>query len=173
MTVSERILLWIVVVLLFVSAVGVVCNYYNAPRQTADRVVVMTDTIVELRHDTLTIRERVEQWRYRYDTIIIRDTVFIADIPQNYVDSTPDYKVDINAVKLYDYAIDIFRVDTFTRYIAEVPVEGRKQSRRGFGQSIVVGLQVGYGLGMQPSTMQARFEPYIGIGVVYGWGYHW
>lgn len=172
MSASERILSAVAIALLLL-AVGLVCGYCTATRPTADRVVVKTDTIVELRYDTLTIRERVQQWRYHYDTIRVRDTVYVADVPQNYVDSTTDYRLEVNAVKMYDYSISIYKTDTFTRYVPQVPSERTETSLRGFGQSIVVGLQVGYGLGVQPATMQARFEPYVGIGITYGWGYHW
>ena len=172
MRASERILLLIVIVLLFVSAAGVVF-YYNSTH-TTECVAVQYDTIVVVERDTMTIRERVKQWQYHYDTIMLHDTVYVADVPQVYTDSTPDYRLAVNAVKMYDYSLDIYRADTFTSYVPQVPSDGTKQSRRGrFGQSIVVGLQVGYGLGVQPADMQARFEPYVGVGITYGWGYNW
>lgn len=171
MSASERILL-LVVTLLLAAVAGVVCyNRLTAP--TTDRVAVQYDTIVIVERDTLTIRERVKQWRYHYDTIRVHDTVYIADVPRQYTDSTTDYRLAVKAVKMYDYSLDIYRTDTLTRYVPQVPTERTETSRRGFGQSIVVGLQVGYGLGVQPATMQARFEPYIGVGITYGWGYHW
>ena len=172
MSASDRILLLIVIVMLFVSA-AVVMFYYNSPH-TTDSVEVQYDTIVVVERDTMTIRERVKQWQYHYDTICVHDTIYVADVPQVYTDITPDYRLSVNAVKMYDYSLDIYRADTFTRYVPQVPSGDTKQSRRGrFGQSIVVGLQVGYGLGVQPATMQARFEPYVGVGITYGWGYHW
>ena len=172
MRASERILLLIVIVLLFVSAAGLVYCYNSTP--TTDSVAVHYDTIVVVERDTMTIRERVKQWQYHYDTIMLHDTVYLADVPQVYTDSTTDYRLAVNAVKMYDYSLDIYRADTFTRYVPQVPSGCMKQSRRGrFGQSIVVGLQVGYGLGVQPATMQARFDPYVGVGITYGWGYNW
>ncbi len=172
MSASERILLCVVATLLLI-AVGLVCGYCTATRPTVNRVAVQYDTLVVVERDTLTIRERVQQWRYHYDTICVCDTVYVADVPQCYTDSTPDYRLEVNAVKMYDYSLSIYRTDTFTRYVPQVPTERTETSRKGFGQSIVVGLQVGYGLGVQPSTMQARFEPYVGVGITYGWGYHW
>ena len=172
MRASDRILLLIVIVMLFVSAAVVVFYYNSTP--TTDRVYVQYDTIVVVERDTMTIRERVKQWKYHYDTICVHDTVYVADVPQVYTDSTQDYRLSVKAVKMYDYSIDIYRADTFTRYVPQVPSVGTKQSRRGlFGQSIVVGLQVGYGLCVHPSTMHARFEPYVGVGITYGWGYNW
>ena len=99
----------------------------------------------------------------------VNDTVYVADIPRVYTDSTADYALNVRAVKMYDYRLDIFRVDTITRYIQEKPAEPKKRGK--MGQSVVVGLQFGYGLGVQPATMQARFEPYIGIGITYGFGF--
>lgn len=132
------------------------------------------DTVVVVIADTIRSTRTILQETYKYDTIVLRDTVFIADIPKNYIDSTPDYRIDIRAVKLYGYDLDIYKADTLTRYVPQIPAESKKHSRKDkFGQSIVVGLQAGYGLGVQPSTMQARFEPYVGIGITYGWGYSW
>lgn len=142
----------------------------NSPTPTE---VVRYDTIVVVEHDTIRSVRTILQETYKYDTVMLRDTVFIADFPQNYVDSTEDYRLEVSAVKMYDYSLDIYRADTFTRYVPQVSTERKKQSRMGFGQSIIVGLQVGYGLGVQPATMRARFEPYVGIGITYGWGYSW
>lgn len=135
--------------------------------------IVRYDTIVIIEHDTIRSTRTILQETYKYDTIMLRDTVFIADIPQNYVDSTPDYRIDIRAVKLYGYDLDIYKTSTNTQVLPREPQTASKERKGRFGQSIVVGLQVGYGLGVQPATMQARFEPYIGVGITYGWGYHW
>nr|DAH86339.1 MAG TPA: hypothetical protein [Caudoviricetes sp.] len=167
-----RMALGVAILLLFVWLLGFTARRTeNTPQPTE---VVRYDTIVVVKHDTIRSTRTILQETYKYDTIMLRDTVFIADIPQNYVDSTPDYRIDIRAVKLYGYDLDIYRADTLTRYVPQIPTEGKKHSRKGrFGQSVVVGLQAGYGLGVQPATMQARFEPYVGIGITYGWGYNW
>lgn len=135
-----------------------------------DRVVVSYDTITVIERDTLTVCRYIPTTRYCYDTVRVSDTVYIRDEPRRYIDSTSDYRLAINAVKLYDYTLDIYRADTFTRYIPKVPSEPKKNGK--FGQSVVLGLQVGYGLGVSPATMQARFEPYIGIGLTYGFGFN-
>ena len=166
-----RIAVGVATLLLLVWLLG-----FTARRTESDTTPAETicyDTIVVFQHDTIRSIRTILQETYKYDTVVRRDTVFIADIPQNYVDSTSDYKLEVNAVKMYDYSLDIYRVDTFTRYVPQIPTERTETSRRGFGQSIVVGLQVGYGLGVHPATMEARFEPYVGIGITYGWGYHW
>lgn len=167
-----RIVAGIAILLLLVWLLGFTARRTeNSPLPTEP---IRYDTVVVVIADTIRSTRTILQETYKYDTIVLRDTVFIADIPKNYIDSTPDYRIDIRAVKLYGYDLDIYKADTLTRYVPQIPAESKRQSRRGrFGQSIVVGLQAGYGLGVQPSTMQARFEPYVGIGITYGWGYSW
>ena len=146
---------------------GVVVYHFTTKSPQIERIVVR-DTIVQT--DTISYTKIVKQDRYHYDTIMLRDTVWIADIPQNYTDSCEDYKLDINAVKLYDYSLDIYKVDTFFREIEKVHQIERKG---GWCWSVNAGLQVGYGLNVNPSNMQANFSPYIGLGVSLGFGYSW
>lgn len=156
------------ILLLFGFTIGCLCGFVlRTCTHDCERVeVVCTDTIRTIRRDTIRT-ERVVA-RYIYDTLIRNDTVYIADVPQIYADSTPDYSLKVRAVKMYDYRLDIFRADTFTRYIQEKPAKPKKRGK--MGQSVVVGLQVGYGLGVKPATMQAQFSPYIGVGITYGFG---
>ena len=159
---------WQYILLFSVSVFVFLCGYgfHGCTHECKGTEVVHTDTIQTIRVDTIRV-ERVFT-DYVYDTIVINDTVYIADIPRLYTDSTADYALNVRAVKMYDYRLDIFRVDTITRYIQEKPAEPKKRGK--FGQSVVIGLQAGYGLGVQPTTMQAHFEPYIGIGITYGFG---
>lgn len=149
---------------------------FTARRTESDSTpaeVIRYDTVVVVQHDTIRSTRTILQETYKYDTIVHRDTVFIADIPQNYIDSTTDYRIDIRATKLYGYDLDIYKTSTNTQVLPREPHTASKERKGRFGQSIVVGLQVGYGLGVQPATMRARFEPYVGIGITYGWGYSW
>ena len=146
---------------------GGVVYHFTTKSPQIERIVVR-DTIVQT--DTISYTKIIKQDRYHYDTIMLRDTVWIADIPQVYSDSTDTYKIDINAVKLYDYNLDIYRVDTFIKEIEKVPQIERKG---GWCWSVNAGLQVGYGLNVNPHNMQANFSPYIGVGVSLGFGYSW
>ena len=146
---------------------GVVVYHFTTKSPQIEKIVVR-DTIVHT--DTISYTKIIKQDKYHYDTIMIRDTVWIADIPQVYSDSTDTYKIDINAVKLYDYSLDIYRVDTFIKEIEKVPQIERKG---GWCWSVNAGLQVGYGLNVNPHNMQANFSPYIGVGVSLGFGYSW
>lgn len=146
---------------------GVVVYHFSTKPPQIERIVVR-DTIVQT--DTISYTKIIKQDRYHYDTIMLRDTVWIADIPQTYTDSCEDYKIDINAVKLYDYSLDIYRVDTFIKEIEKVP---QIEKRGGWCWSVNAGIQIGYGLNVNPSNMQANFSPYIGVGVSIGFGYSW
>ena len=160
---------WQYILLFSVSVFVFLCGYgcHGCTHECNVTDVVHTDTIHTIRVDTIRVERTFTD--YIYDTIVVNDTVYIADIPRVYTDSTADYALNVRAVKMYDYRLDIFRVDTIIRYIQEKPTEPKKRGK--MGQSVVIGLQVGYGLGVQPTTMQARFEPYIGIGITYGFGF--
>ena len=160
---------WQYILFVSVSVFAFLCGYglHSCTHECKWTEVVHTDTIQTIRVDTIRVERTFTD--YIYDTIVVNDTVYVADIPRVYTDSTSDYALNVRAVKMYDYRLDIFRVDTITRYIQEKPAEPKKRGK--FGQSVVIGLQVGYGLGVQPKTMQARFEPYIGIGITYGFGF--
>lgn len=142
--------------------------YHFNKKSPQIETIVVRDTIVKT--DTITFTKIINQDKYHYDTIVVNDTVYIRDIPQTYTDSCEDYKIDINAVKLYDYTLDIYRVDTFIKIQEKV---SQIEKKRGFCWSINAGLQVGYGVNINPSNMQANFTPYVGLGLNIGWGYSW
>lgn len=160
---------WKYILFISVSVFVFLCGYgfHGCTHECKETEVIHTDTIQTIRVDTIRVERTFTD--YVYDTIVVNDTLYIADIPRVYTDSTADYALNVRAVKMYDYRLDIFRVDTITRYIQEKPTEQKKRGK--FGQSVVIGLQAGYGLSVQPTTMQARFEPYIGIGITYGFGF--
>ena len=109
----QHILLFLVSVFVFMCGYG----FHGCTHECKGTEVVHTDTIQTIRVDTIRV-ERVFT-DYVYDTIVINDTVYIADIPRVYTDSTADYALNVRAVKMYDYRLDFFRVDTLTRYIQE------------------------------------------------------
>ncbi len=158
--------LFICVLLGFLLGGGVV--YHFTTKSPQIETIVVRDTIVQ--KDTISFTKIIKQEKYHYDTIVVNDTVYIRDIPQTYTDSCEDYKIDINAVKLYDYNLDIYKVDTFIQVKEKVSQIERK---RGFGWSINAGIQIGYGANINPSNMRVNFSPYIGFGVGIGFGYSW
>lgn len=138
------------------------------------RVVVQRDTVRMVVRDTVRVVRTVPQELHHYDTIVRSDTVYIADKPQLYTESTNEYRLQVQAVKMYDYSLELYRVDSLTTITEKVRETAEKRrSRAKWGQSVTIGLQVGYGLGVQPTTMRASFEPYVGIGITYGFGVTW
>ena len=153
---------------LIVSLIFVFCALKS--KENDVKIKIETDTIYITKVDTIHHTKIIKQEKYHYDTIVVNDTVYIRDIPQTYTDSCEDYKIDINAVKLYDYNLDIYKVDTFIQVKEKVSQIERK---RGFGWSINAGIQIGYGANINPSNMRVNFSPYIGFGVGIGFGYSW
>lgn len=128
------------------------------------------DTVRITKTDTIRVEKRTVQTKWVYDTVLLNDTVYIKDEPQHYLDSTSDYRVDINAVKLYDYSLDIYRVDTLYQ-IKEKVVQ--IENKRPFRQFLGIGVGVGYGGCVNPSNRTVTMEPYVGIHLTYGWGFTW
>lgn len=151
---------------LIVSLIFVFCALKS--KENDVKIKIETDTIYITKVDTIHHTKYINHNNYIYDTIVRNDTIYIADIPQTYTDSCSDYKIDINATKLYSYDLSIYRVDTFIQVKEKVSQIERK---RGFGWSINAGVQIGYGVNINPSNMQVIFSPYIGVGVCCGFGY--
>lgn len=125
--------------------------------------IVQRDTLV-LR-DTITKKVFIKQELYHFDTIVVNDTIYIKDEPKLYSDSSELYKLDINAVKLYNYTLDIYKSDTVYS-VYETTVERKTKH---FGQFVGVGVGVNYGL----DPVQGKFVPTVGVSIVYGFGYRW
>lgn len=131
--------------------------------------------------DTICTERLVEKTKYvqilRVDTI--RDTITVAgkdtiigfEIPIQKYAYNDTIKTDSTTAIIgidfsgYNAKLDEVRLD-YT-YKQKEPLKSKKKPV--FGQSIAVGIQAGYGVGMQPF----RAEPYIGVGVTYGFGITW
>lgn len=144
--------LWIIVVLL-----------HKAACQQSETVIQKIDTLVV--HDTLRINKTINHVKYKYDTIHIYDTitkqeiVYIKDSAQLYKDSTSEYSLNINAVKLYSYDLNIYKSDTVYKYL-------EKQKKPKFGQSVTIGPSFSYGY----SFTSHKMEPTVGVSIVWGFG---
>lgn len=121
-------------------ALSVTLNVYqwgNPKTESITTVRVDRDTVVETVYDTDTV------YLHRFTTIpsdtvykyITRnDSVFVHDEPRTYVDSTKDYTLTANAVKLNWYRLSMHRKDTITIHdTKEILAVPKKQSRWGFG----------------------------------------
>lgn len=123
------------------------------------------DTIVTFKKDFDTVF--VSQTKYKdihhYDTIHIKDKitnvekVYIHDTIKNYSFNEKDYDLNINAVKLDNYKLDIHAKDTikYTETVNTVTYKQRSNKPQ-------IGIFGGIGFNMKGRT----FGPQIGIGVV-------
>ena len=134
-------------------------------------------------HDSITVRDTT-YLAGKTKVLHVRDTVYLTkyDTIEGRTDTTQTL---IYATKQYTdtFATDTSRIELAVRYsgynahIDSVGLQYRFEvqpkvvhDKRGFGQFVGIGVGVGYGLGCKDPL---RFEPYVGVHVVYGFGYHW
>ena len=128
--------------------------------------VVKKDTVVTFKKDFDTVY--ISQTKYNdihhYDTIHIKDKitnvekVYISDSIKNYSFNEEDYDLDINAVKLDNYKLDIHKKDT-VKYTETIYQAINKPKKNHF----TLGLSVGYGYGIKSKDIQ----PFVGITATY------
>lgn len=143
---------WILYTILGISiAFTLMLLVSNGCNRSTDEVIIKTDTIktIEIKEIRDTVYSYNIKWKDKlvYDTLIINDTVYLKDEPKHFVDSTEHYKLDIEAVKLYGYNLDIYDTDT-------VWVEKEK---------IIIEKEI-----IKYNFWKNRFIPYVGVGVQYG-----
>ena len=97
------------------------------------------DTVIQWKYDSDTIY--MTNTRVEYETKVINDTVWIKDEPFTTTDSTSNYVIDINAVKLNWYRLRMMKNDTIT--INTTTVKNINSPKNGFYYGLGVG--VGYG----------------------------
>ena len=108
-------------------------EYVNTEKEV---IVEKCDTIIQtkLKTDTIYFND------IQYKTINVRDTVWIEAKDREYKDSTEDYDITINAVKLNNYQLNIHRRDSIqyeNKIIRETIVKKEKQNP--FGISLFLG----------------------------------
>lgn len=165
-------LLAVVVVLIFC----IVHNDINS-KQLEPQIVTIHDTT------TVTVEKIKEKEKINrvveYDTFLIvekdtvRDTIYVS-LPIEYKQYRDTFNTDTSRTILdikysgYKSSLDgVYVHSSFTQR------ERIKVKHTGFGQFIGVGLQLGYGASINPVNKTFQPSPYIGVGVTYGWGYHW
>lgn len=142
----KRDLLYILTIIILSIALSVIC--FKSCNKADDKVITKIDTLIV--RDTLTFVKRITD--IRYDTIIITDTVtneqivYVKDDPIVYSDTTENYKLDIEAVKLYGYSLDIYKSDTVYK------IETVKQS---FWKNR---FYIGVGIGCQYGVINRQFD---------------
>lgn len=126
--------------------------------------IVTKDTIINTIRDFDTVYVAKTKYNdiYHYDTLHHFDTitrqekVYIHDTLHNYTFNENDYDLDINAVRLDNYKLDIHARDTITQ--TKTVYQTIYKPKR---NKITIGVQGGYGYGFNSKQL----EPYIGLGI--------
>ena len=126
-------------------------EYVNIEKEV---IVEKTDTIIQtkLKTDTIYFND------IQYKTINVRDTVWIEAKNREYKDSTEDYDITINAVKLNNYQLNSHKRDSIT-YTKEIIKNVYNKKKYHFNHGISLG--VGYGV------FNKRPDLFIGYSVMY------
>lgn len=128
-------------ILLMITTISLILSHsWNTSPERVVEYIHIRDTVIQWKYDTDTIY--MTNTRVEYETKVINDTVWINDEPVTTTDSTSNYIIDINAVKLNWYRLRMMRNDTIT--INTTTVKTISSPRSGFYYGLGVG--AGYGL---------------------------
>lgn len=127
--------------LLMITTISLILSHSwkTSPERVVEYIHIR-DTVIQWKYDTDTIY--MTNTMVEYETKVINDTVWINDEPVTTTDSTSNYVIDINAVKLNWYRLRMMRNDTIT--ISTTTVKTISSPRSGFYYGLGVG--AGYGL---------------------------
>lgn len=128
-------------------------EYVNVEKEVT---VEKTDTIVEYKYSTDTIYNTKTNTEYKY--ITRNDTAYIENKPEIYKDSTDNYDITIQSVKMDWYKLNIHHRDTIT-YTKEIIKNVYNKKKQHFNHGITLG--VGYGVWNQKPDL------FIGYSVMY------
>lgn len=154
-------LIYILSILLIIS-LSLNIHYYNKGCSSSYKLekeyvtVQKRDTIVEYKYSTDTIYNTKTNTEYKY--ITINDTVYTELKNREYKDSTENYDITINAVKLNSYQLNIHHTDTII-YTNEIIKNVYNKKRQHLNHGITLG--VGYGV------WNKRPDLFIGYSVMY------
>ena len=113
-------------------------EYVNIEKEV---IVEKTDTIIDYIYKTDTIYNTKTNTEYKY--ITINDTAYIENKPEIYKDSTDNYDITIQSVKMDWYKLNIHKRDTitFTKEIIKNVYNKKKQNH------FTHGISLGFGYG--------------------------
>ena len=155
-------LIYILSILLIIS-LSLNIYYYNKGRSSGYKLekeyitVQKRDTIVEYKYSTDTIYNTKTNTEYKY--ITINDTVYIENKPEIYKDSTDNYDITIQSVKMDWYKLNIHHRDTITYTKEIIKNVYTKPKKQHLNHGISFG--VGYGVWNQKPDL------FIGYSVMY------
>ena len=128
-------------------------EYVNTEKEVT---VEKTDTIIDYIYKTDTIYNTKTNTEYKY--ITKNDTAYIENKPEIYKDSTDNYDITIQSVKMDWYKLNIHHRDTIT-YTKEIIKNVYNKKKQHFNHGITLG--VGYGVWNQKPDL------FIGYSVMY------
>ena len=128
-------------------------EYVNNEKEV---IVEKTDTIIDYMYKTDTIYNTKTNTEYKY--ITKNDTAYIENKPEIYKDSTDNYDITIQSVKMDWYKLNIHKRDTIT-YTKEIIKNVYNKKKQHFNHGITLG--VGYGVWNQKPDL------FIGYSVMY------
>ena len=168
---KEKLKNWIIIGLAVTNLIVFGVLLYRKPVQVeVPKIVTITDTITVEQIKEKTKLVYVEH----FDTIVVYNTdTLTITLPIEHNQYVDTFKTDTTILALrVDYSGFKSQIDTimydFNYQPTIKPVKKKKKAR--FGQSVTVGLQVGYGVTV---NQQPQLQPYIGIGCTYGIGINW
>lgn len=146
-----------------------ILSYFLVRSYTADveqEIKIETDTIFLHSTDTLYVyKENIQYKEIRaIDTIYVTDTILIRE-QKIYKDSLSKIWISGVEPELDSICYFIPRDTVLVNTTTSVTIH----KKQGWGQFVGIGAGVGYGLSLGPTP---HFEPYVGINVVYGLGFH-
>ena len=128
-------------------------EYVNNEKEV---IVEKTDTIIDYMYKTDTIYNTKTNTEYKY--ITRNDSIYIENKPEIYKDSTDNYDITIQSVKMDWYKLNIHHRDTITN-TKEIIKNVYNKKKQHFNHGITLG--VGYGLWNQKPDL------FIGYSVMY------
>lgn len=128
-------------------------EYVNNEKEV---IVEKTDTIIDYMYKTDTIYNTKTNTEYKY--ITRNDTAYIENKPEIYKDSTDNYDITIQSVKMDWYKLNIHHRDTIT-YTKEIIKNVYNKKKQHFNHGITIG--AGWGIWNQKPDL------FIGYSVMY------
>ena len=128
-------------------------EYVNTEKEV---IAEKTDTIIDYIYKTDTIYNTKTNTEYKY--ITKNDTAYIENKPEIYKDSTDNYDITIQSVKMDWYKLNIHHRDTIT-YTKEIIKNVYNKKKQHLNHGITLG--VGFGLWNQKPDL------FIGYSVMY------
>jgi len=157
------------IIMIIMGVVIAILSYFLVRSYTADveqEIKIETDTIFLHSTDTLYVyKENIQYKEIRaIDTIYVTDTILIRE-QKIYKDSLSKIWISGVEPELDSICYFIPRDTVLVNTTTSVTIH----KKQGWGQFVGIGAGVGYGLSLGPTP---HFEPYVGINVVYGLGFH-